>query len=224
MLGWVIERASHSRLISKIVVATTTNSGDDPIEDFCKKSHSAVFRGNEFDVLDRYYQTAKTFKADVVVRLTADCPLIDAKLIDEAIAKLFSENADFAANRLPPPYQRTYPIGLDVEVVTFKALEAAWNRAGKPYEREHVMPFIYDPQNNFKIVLLDAEENYCNQRWTVDTAEDLEFVREVVKILDCSLDFTWWDVLKTLEMHPYLSALNMGVAHKSYYDVDHRAN
>ena len=102
-------------------MATTINPGDDPIEKFCNESGFACFRGSEFDVLDRYYQSAKAYQADIVVRLTADCPLIDSALIDETIEKILDTGADFAANRLPPPYQRTYPIGLDTEVANFQS-------------------------------------------------------------------------------------------------------
>ena len=224
MLGWVAQRAILSRRVTRIVVATTINSGDDPIEEFCNKSGIACFRGNEFDVLDRYYQAAKAYKSEIVVRLTADCPLIDPALVDETIEKLIASGADFAANRLPPPYQRTYPVGLDVEVVTFVALEIAWKQAVKSYEREHVTPFLYDPQNHFKTIMLDAEQNYGSQRWTVDTAEDLEFIRQVTAILGCRLEFSWREVLKTIEAHPELAEINAGVSHKSYNDVDHRAN
>ena len=158
-----------------------------------------------------------------MVRLTADCPLIDAALIDVTIEKLFETKADFAANRLPPPYQRTYPIGLDTEVATFKALETAWKLAEKPFEREHVMPFLYDPQNNFKVVVLDADKNYGNQRWTVDTPEDLDFIQQVAEKLGCRMDFGWEDVLKILNENPELSKINANIAHKSLNDVDHRA-
>ena len=224
MLGWVVERAAQSRLISKVVVATTINSGDDPIEEFCDKSGFTCFRGSEFDVLDRYYQSAKTHKAEIVVRLTADCPLIDPALMDETIRKLLTTGADFTANRLPPPYQRTYPIGLDTEVVTFKALETAWKLAKKPFEREHVMPFLYDPQNNFKIEVLDAEKNFGSKRWTVDTTDDLDFIQQVTKRLGCRMDFSWREVLKMIDEHPELAEINASIAHKSYTDVDQRAN
>ena len=224
MLGWVAERASRSKLISRIVVATTTDPGDDPVEKFCESSSITCFRGSEFDVLDRYYQSAKANQAEIVVRLTADCPLIDAALIDKTIKKLFETAADFAANRLPPPFMRTYPIGLDTEVATFKALETAWKLAKKPFEREHVMPFLYDPQNNFKVEILDAEQNYGNFRWTVDTPEDLEFIQQVTAKLGCQLDFNWQDVLKILEDHPDLEKINATIEHKSLNDVDHRAN
>ncbi|MCJ7518123.1 MAG: glycosyltransferase family protein [Anaerolineaceae bacterium] len=224
MLGWVTRRAAQSQRATRIVVATTVNSGDDPIEEFCKKSGFACFRGNEFDVLDRYYQAAKAYDAGIVVRLTADCPLIDPALVDETIEQLIAVGADFAANRLPPPYKRTYPIGLDVEVATFAALETAWKQAEKPFEREHVMPFLYDPQNHFKTIVLDAEDNYGSLRWTVDTADDLEFIRQVTAALNCRMDFSWRDVIKVLDEHPELEAINAGIEHKSYNDVDHRAN
>lgn len=224
MLGWVVERASQSQLISKVVVATTINSCDDPIEEFCNTSGYACFRGSEFDVLDRYYQSAKVFRAEIVVRLTADCPFIDAVLVDETIEKLLTTGADFTANRLPPPYKRTFPIGLDTEVATFKALATAWKQAGKPFEREHVMPFLYDPQNNFKFKVLEAEKNYGNQRWTVDTPDDLDFMQQVAEKLGCRMDFTWRDVMKVINEHPQLAEINANITHKSFNDVDHRAN
>jgi len=223
MLGWVVKRASRSRLISSIIVATTIDPGDDLIETFCQSEGISCFRGSEFDVLDRYYQAAKPQHADIVVRLTADCPLIDAALIDATIEKLIEENADFSANRLPPPFKRTFPIGLDTEVATFKALETAWKLAEKPFEREHVMPYLYDPQNNFKVTVLDAENDYGNQRWTVDTPEDLEFIHQVTKELGCRMDFGWEDVLSLLSDNPELSKINANIAHKSVNDVDHRA-
>ena len=158
------------------------------------------------------------------MRLTADCPLIDPVLIDDCIEKLMAESADFSANRLPPPFQRTFPIGLDVEVATFKALEIAWKAAKKPLEREHVMPYLYDKGNGFKIALLDSEKNLGSLRWTVDTADDLVFVQQVAERLGCRLDFSWKDVLQILKEHPELAKINAGIAHKSLNDVDSRAD
>ena len=224
MLEWVVKRASRSRLISSQIVATTIDPGDDMIETFCISEGISCFRGSEFDVLDRYYQAAKAQGADIVVRLTADCPFIDAALIDETIEKLLETKADFVANRLPPPYLRTYPIGLDTEVATYKSLETAWKLAKKPFEREHVMPFLYDPQNDFKFVVLEADNNHGNDRWTVDTPEDLEFIQQVTKKLGCRMDFGWEDVLKVLNENPELSKINANIAHKSLNDIDHRAN
>jgi spore coat polysaccharide biosynthesis protein SpsF len=224
MLDWVIRRAARAISIQHIMVATTVNTGDDPIHDYCQLNRIACYRGSEFDVLDRYYQAALSEKADVVVRLTADCPLIDPSLIDKTVNALLDQNADFAANRLPPPYHRTYPIGLDVEAATLNALEHAWKNASESYEREHVMPFLYDPAHGMKFVVVDHDADLGGLRWTVDTPEDLEFIREVTGMFDCRDDFSWLDVLKILEKFPELSEINSGIVHKTMKDVDSRAN
>ena len=157
MLEWVVERTRRSELVDQVVVATTLDPSDDPVFEFCKQQDYRVGRGKVHDVLDRYYQTAKHFQAQVVVRITADCPLIDPALIYEAIRLLFSGTGalalrsklsaprfDFVTNRLPPPWGRTYPIGLDVEVLTFDVLEQAWKRAIAKHQREHVTPYFYE--------------------------------------------------------------------------------
>ncbi len=223
MLDWVIKRAARSQMVNQILVATTVSMEDDPIVRFCETSGISFFRGSEFDVLDRYYQAASSADADVIVRLTADCPLIDPDLIDKTIHAMLDEKADFAANRLPPPYHRTYPIGLDVEVATFSALEIAWKNAAEGFEREHVMPYLYDPAHGKKFVVVDHVEDLGLLRWTVDTPEDLEFVHQVAKRFDCRDDFSWLDVLKLIEKYPDLSAINAGISHKNLKDVDSRA-
>lgn len=224
MIGWVAQRAAQSQCISNVIVATTVDASDDPIEAFCANSGIRCYRGSEFDVLDRFYQAAMASQAEIVVRLTADCPLIDPGLIDDTIGLLIKNQLDFSANRLPPPYHRTFPIGLDVEVITFSALESAWNLASKPYEREHVMPFIYDPQNQFKIQVMDAEKDFGNLRWTVDTIQDLVFIRELTALLSCRMDFSWQKALDIIEAHPELIAINADIQHKSYNEVDDRSN
>ena len=129
--------------MDEVAVATTTDVSDDPIEAFCKSNKVPVYRGDVFDVLDRYYQAARAFQADVIVRLTADCPLLDPYVVDQTVRRFFADGADFAANRLPPPFKRTFPIGLDTEVCSFAALERAWKEADQKYQREHVMPYLY---------------------------------------------------------------------------------
>lgn len=222
MLAWVAVRASRAEKVDRVVVATTENPDDDLIADFCLEENIACFRGDEFDVLDRFYMAAVQFNADIIIRLTADCPLIDPGLIDASVEKLVSTESDFCANRLPAPYRRTYPIGLDVEVVTFEALEDAWKNAKEMYEREHVLPYLYNPKNKFKIALLDDDKDYGDLRWTVDTPEDLKFIQKVTEILGCSLEFTWRDVMDVVRRHPELSDINADVQHKSYNDVDGR--
>jgi spore coat polysaccharide biosynthesis protein SpsF len=222
MLHWVVNRAAKAKLINELIVATTKDNSDDPIIEWCLKHDIKCFRGDAFDVLDRYYQTARNCRADVIVRITADCPLIDPVLIDEVITVFFNNRVDFAANRLPPPYKRTYPIGLDIEVASFSALEKAWRQARLPYEREHVMPYLYSVKDRFTTFILDAEKNYGDCRWTVDTPEDLEFIRALFNIQNCCINFTWREVLQTLEENPELENINADIAHKSFRDVDDR--
>ncbi len=224
MLWWVVRRAQRSTRIDQVVVATTISPLDDAVAQFCRSADILFFRGDEFDVLDRYYQAAKENRADIVVRLTADCPLMEPHLIDEAVQTLIISELDFAANRLPPPHKRTYPIGLDVEVATFQALELAWQNAEKLYEREHVMPYLYDPGNRFKFIVLNAERDLSHYRWTVDTEQDFQFIQAVMEYLDCRDDFTWQDIIAILQKHPELLTINASVHHKSLRDVDQRAD
>lgn len=223
MLAWVVERVNQSKRIDQVVVATTTDPGDDAIVEYCSKNVIAFFRGDVFDVLDRYYQAAIDYQADIVVRVTADCPLIDAQVIDNVIDTLKTSRLDFAANRLPPPYKRTYPIGLDVEAATMQALAEAWQNAKKKHEREHVMPYLYAGSRKFNIHVVDAASDHGTQRWTVDTPEDLEFIRQLTKLLDCRMDFGWLDILALVQEHPELTAINVEVRHKWMDEVDERS-
>ncbi|MDX9865089.1 MAG: glycosyltransferase family protein [Anaerolineaceae bacterium] len=222
MLEWVITRAGRAKLVDEVAVATTTDASDDPIETYCKAHHVPVYRGDAFDVLDRYYQAARVFQADVIVRLTADCPLLDPYVVDQTVRRFFTEGADFAANRLPPPFKRTFPIGLDTEVCSFAALERAWKEADQKYQREHVMPYLYDTKGRFKVVVVNNPEDFGDQRWTVDTPEDLEFVRQVAAGFGHFDDFNWMDVLALLDRNPALLEINAQIKHKTMKDVDER--
>src|SRR5512140_3758849 len=151
MLQRVFIRTSRAATVTETIFATTTDPSDDPVAEYCDLSGIPFARGNLYDVLDRYYQAAKGAKADYVVRITADCPVIDPALIDDVVKTVTSEQSsvsdrpfDFVCNRLPPPYHRTYPIGLDIEACTFKVLEEAWKKAKEPQQREHVMPYFYE--------------------------------------------------------------------------------
>ncbi|MCX8024261.1 MAG: glycosyltransferase family protein [Thermanaerothrix sp.] len=222
ILVWSVERARRARYVNHVVVATTTDVADDPIVALCQVRNYLWWRGHPYDVLDRFYQAARHFKADVIVRLTADCPLVDPGLIDATVEALLQQGADFAANRLPPPWRRTYPIGLDVEVCTFDALERAWREAKAPHQREHVMPYLYEVEGRFHTVILNAEQDYGQVRWTVDTPQDLEVVRELVALLGGRDDFTWRDALAVWQAHPELARLNAQVRHHTYTEVDER--
>lgn len=237
MIQHVIERTRRAHNLDSITVATTTDTSDDPVSAFAASLGVPCTRGNLHNVLDRYYQAAQTHRADVVVRITADCPLIDPALIDQAVSTLIAGGYDFVANRLPPPFTRTFPIGLDVEVCTFAALERAWHEADQPFHREHVMPFIYEgfPLNTenrslntgistrgFKIALLHHNPDHGTQRWTVDTPEDLAMIRQVFALLPDKTNFTWYDVLAVVQKHPELTAINAQVQHKTMLDTDER--
>ncbi|GAP05296.1 spore coat polysaccharide biosynthesis protein F, CMP-KDO synthetase homolog [Anaerolinea thermolimosa] len=223
MLAWVVERCRRASTVNSVLVATTTDSADDPVVALCAERGWPVFRGSQFDVLDRFYQAARWAKADVVVRVTADCPLIDPKVVDQVVREFFEREVDFAANRLPPPWKRTFPIGLDTEVCTFSALERAWREATQKYEREHVMPYLYDEPGRFKIFILQHEPDLGHLRWTVDTPEDLDLLRAIVSRLKGRMDFSWEEVLAIFEREPQLAEINASVNHKSGFDVDDRA-
>lgn len=224
LLDRMVERVRRASLVDKVVVATTVDPSDDQIEAFCKTLGVDVYRGSLPDVLDRYYRSAILFGADLVVRLTGDCPLIDPGLIDETIRALIDNHADFSCNRLPPPFSRTYPIGLDVEVCTFHALEIAWNEAVQKHEREHVLPYLYEVPGRFKVVQIDYREDLGKLRWTVDTPEDLTLLREVYARFDGHNDFSWLEVLKLFREHPELAEINAGVVHKSMFDTEKRTD
>lgn len=222
MLAWVIERVKLAKEIDEIVVATTTDQTDNAIVDYCYATGIHFFRGDVFDVLDRFYQAAQFFKADIIVRLTADCPLLDPGLIDAVVAELQTKELDFATNRLPPPWKRTFPMGLDVEVCQFSALERAWKEASNSFEREHVMPYLYDVEGRFKISVLHADGEYGGQRWTVDTPEDLTVVRRVYEYFKDKKTFGWKDVLEYFLRHPELAKINGAVPQKTLTDLDEK--
>ena len=244
MLARVFIRTSRAVTVTETIFATTTDASDDPVAEYCDFSGIPVRRGSLYDVLDRYYQSAKEAKADVVVRITADCPVIDPALIDDVVKMVIGNSVngnwefDFAANRLPPPWGRTYPIGLDTEVCTFAALERVWKEAKEPQHREHVMPYFYEgiQLNNvnrtlqtgvsprgFKVALLHHTTDFGDYRWTVDTPEDLEFIRQVYARFDGRDDFTWKEVLDLVHDEPDLMKINAGVQHKTLKDIDNRA-
>jgi spore coat polysaccharide biosynthesis protein SpsF len=237
MIQRVIERARHARTLDAVTVATTTNTSDDPIAAFSVSMDVPCTRGSLHDVLDRYYRAARAHNADIVVRITADCPAIDPALVDQAVETLLEGGYDFAANRLPPPFKRTFPIGLDVEVCTFAALEQAWMKADQPFQHEHVMPFIYEgvtlntekptlhtgiSPRGFNVGLLQHQPDYGSLRWTVDTPEDLELMRKIFDTLKDKNDFTWYDLLAVVQKHPELAQINAQVRHKTMTDVDER--
>ena len=222
MLAWVVDQARKAHLIDQVVVATTVDPSDDAVEFYCRENDIQCFRGSMHDVLDRFYQAARRYQADVVVRFTADCPLLDPQLVDQVLEEFFKTGADFAANRLPPPFTRTYPIGLDTEVATFAALEKAWKEADAKHDREHVMPYLYEVADRFKVVRVEYEKDFGWVRWTVDTPTDLELVRKLAIRIQDKPSFTWLDVLDIYLHVPGLAEINADVKHRTMFDVDER--
>ena len=214
VLARVVNRLRRARLISELLVATTDGPADDAIVAECRKCSAPVFRGDEGNVLDRYYRAAQLAKADVVVRVTSDCPLIDPEVTDRTIAAFLDASPDYASNTLV----RTYPRGLDTEVMTQAALGRAWHAARKQYEREHVTPYILEHPELFRLLSVTADADYSAHRWTVDTPEDLEFVRAIYSRFQNTPTFSGRDVIELLDREPQLLELNRAVMQKAIHE------
>ncbi len=211
VLARVVNRTRRATLLDEVVVATSVLPADDAIARECESLKVACFRGDEADVLDRYYRAAQKFAADAIVRITADCPLIDPELIDAAIRSSRDQKADYASNALV----LTYPRGLDVEVFTADALARAWSAAKEEYQREHVTPYLYENPELFKVISIAGEVDHSKYRWTLDTAEDLEMIRAVYKHFGNRDSIRWIEVLDFMEAQPKIAALNSHVHQKT---------
>jgi len=214
MLARQIERLTRSRLINKLLVATSVEPDDDQIERLCDEMGIACFRGSLSDVLDRFYQAAMPYNPDLIVRLTGDCPLADPELIDRGIEFIQKKHYDYVSNVNP----RTYPIGLDMEVFLFAALTQAWQEAKLPSEREHVTPYIRNHPDLFSIGNLAGSADLSFHRWTVDEPADFEFAEKMYQSLyPTNPAFTTSDILQLLAKHPELTSINYHIAHGAGY-------
>lgn len=213
LLEYLIERLRRVKLADGIIIATTTNDTDQPIVDLCKRLHVLVTRGSEHDVLARYYEAAKLYRADVIVRVTSDCPAIDPAVIDDVIRFYSTHNAeyDYVSNALT----QSYPYGMAAEVFSFNALEEAAHEARAEPEREHVSPFIYTRPERYRIGHVVHPENHSHHRWTVDTPEDFELMRLIFESLyPQKPDFDTQDILALMEAHPDWVQINAHVRQK----------
>jgi spore coat polysaccharide biosynthesis protein SpsF len=210
VLARVVHRLSRSRMVSQLIVATTESPGDDAIVRECQRLSVSCFRGSEHDVLDRYYQAARAAGAESVLRITADCPLIDAELVDDTVRTVVEQQADYASNVFP----RTYPRGLDAEVFTMVALDRAWRQASEPHQREHVTPYFYEHPETFKLASTRGESDYSAYRWTLDTTEDLELLRNIYFRFGNQDNFGWREMIMLMEREPELVELNAHVMQK----------
>ncbi len=211
------ERIQMVAGIDRIVIATTVAAGDDEIVQVCTKNGIDCFRGSENDVLDRYYQAACNLGCkpeDTILRITADCPLIDPQVVTSVLQLYDEAGADYASNTDPP----TYPDGLDVEVFSFAVLARTWQEAALPSEREHVTPYIRNHPELFTQVNLKNDIDLSNLRWTVDEPEDFELVRLIFENL-CFLkrDFLMRDVLELLDKNPNYEKINRSFVRNEGY-------
>jgi len=211
VLGRVVQRLRRAKFTGEVVVATTLHSADDVIVNECDRIGVKVFRGEEQDVLDRYYRAAQAFNAEVIVRITSDCPLIEPEISDATIRAFLEGRPDYASNTL----QRTFPRGMDTEVLTAQALTDAWKSAKQPYQRSHVTSYIYENSRRFDLLSFAGDADYSWQRWTLDTPEDFRFIRAVYEHMEDPDSFNWRDVLSLLEQKPELLELNGHVSQKA---------
>lgn len=211
MLTRLIERLRRVRRADGIVVATTTNTSDDPIAALCALLGVPCHRGSEHDVLSRYADAARLYGADVVVRITSDCPLIDPALIDQTIAAYDEGGSDYVSNMLPP----TWPYGMAVEVFSAAALAQAHAEATQAAEREHVTPFLYWHQERYRLRNVASPVDLSHHRWTVDTPEDYALVSRLFDhLMPNRPNFTQADVLALLDAHPDWIAINQHIQQK----------
>lgn len=209
ILEHVIERVKKAKLIDQIIIATTNLEEDDVISKHISNLGITVFRGSELNVLSRYYNAAKENKADIVIRITSDCPLIDSKIIDKCIQKYIDNDCDILTNA--GGQNRTFPRGLDTEVFSFEKLEYAYKNAKKNYEKEHVTTFIYSNAN--KIYYYKNEKDLSKIRVTVDTQEDFDLIKIIYNFFG-DKEFYLDDLERLFASNPNLYTINSEITQK----------
>ena len=208
MLAWEVERVKPARLVDELIIATSTNQHDDPVAELAEQLGVSCFRGSEDDVLDRYYQAAHRFKAEAVVRLSADNPLVDGNFVDWVVGEYNSADADYVA--AAPGKDRGLPLGLAAEAFSFSALETSWREAKTPAWREHVTPYIRHNPDRFQVRYLTAPNDYSHLRLAVDKPEDLELIRRIFEHFGNG-SFSWREAADTVKQHPEWVAINQDI-------------
>ncbi len=211
VLARVVERVRRSKFAGNVVVATTTEPAADAIVGECRRLGTGVFRGSEDDVLDRYYRAAKQFGAEAIIRICSDCPLVEPEIVDKTVQAFLKFRPDYVSNAL----ERTYPRGLDTEIMTWDALAKCWREAQVLYQRSHVTPYIYENPDRFDILRVKDGANHGHHRWTLDTPEDLAFIRAVYARMQDPDMFSWRDVLQLLQREPEMLELNQHILQKA---------
>jgi Spore coat polysaccharide biosynthesis protein F, CMP-KDO synthetase homolog len=211
-----VARLRRVKNIDEIVIATTLSEKDDLIVEEAKRLNISYFRGDEEDVLSRYHQAAKGSHADVIVRITSDCPLIDSD-VTESIIGFYLENIvkyDYVSNTI----DRTFPRGLDTEVFSYEALNQAYEESTHQRDREHVTPYIWDNKEIFSVAQYLNDIDYSNLRWTLDTKEDFELIQKIYEHFYERDYFSMHDILELLKEQPYLSDINKTIKQKTLFN------
>lgn len=214
LLGHIINRLAYSKYISNIIVATTTNPADDALVEWLELNKVSYFRGNESDVLNRYFEAAKKFNASHIARITSDDPFKDPEIIDAVASLYLEESLDFAFNNKPPSFAE----GLDTEIFSFRALSLAEENAKDPFEREHVTQFFYRNPEKFKQKNLLSPIDFSQFRWTIDTLEDMTMAKVVYEALyKPGKIFLTNEILSLIESRPEIAQINQGVKRSDMY-------
>jgi len=205
LLWYLLKRLELVKTPNLIIIATSTSDSNKPLMDYLRELKINYYAGDEIDVLDRFYQTAKHYNGEIIVRITADCPLMDSTLIDRGLEIFLKNNFDYLSNVHPP----TFPDGYDIEIFTFKALETSWKNAKLNSEREHVTPFIYNNPNIFRIENFQNDKDLSNIRLTVDTKKDFILISKIIENFhDRWTKFDLKDVITFINQNPHLLKIN----------------
>jgi spore coat polysaccharide biosynthesis protein SpsF len=220
LLEYQIERLRRVTLADEVVIATTVNDADQPIVDLCEKLAVPCFRGSEEDVLSRYYHAARVYGADVVVRVTSDCPVIDPAVPDHILSAYLADpdQYDFVSNTLV----RTYPRGMDTEVFPFRVLQEAYRESVSSGEREEVSPFIHQRPQRYRLFNIAYASDQSYHRWTVDTSADFDLISRIIEELyPHDHLFSLEDILQLMFLHPELPMINSQVEHKETWKIEY---
>ena len=205
LLWYLLKRLELVKTPNQIIIATSTSDSNKPLLDYLREQKINYYAGDENDVLDRFYRTVKHYSGEIIVRITADCPLIDSTLIDRGLDIFLNDNLDYLSNVHPP----TFPDGYDIEIFTFKALETSWKNAKLNSEREHVTPFIYNNPKIFSIENFQNDKDISNIRLTVDTKKDFILISKIIENFhDRWTKFDLKDVIAFINQNPHLLKIN----------------
>ena len=208
MLYYMLKQIKKSSFYDKIIITTSKKKENNPIRNFCKKRKIICFSGSENNLVNRYYLSAKENNIDIIVRVTADCPLIDPKIIDESIKKFVTKNYDFVANT-SPPYNQTYPDGMDVEVFSYNTLKYVNRVCKNSFDLEHVTPFIWRNKKTFKLYKIKSKKNLSNLRLTVDYIEDFKLIEKIIVYFEKNkINMTLKNIEKYLNSNHNIYSIN----------------